>query len=73
MFKCNDCQHTFAEPLYVKERDMIDTEMGSRPITYTAELCPKCQGQRIVLEEPKKEIPVMGDDYFGDCKNCVDW
>lgn len=20
-----------------------------------------------------KEIPVVEDDYFGDCKNCVDW
>jgi hypothetical protein len=32
---------------------------------------PEPQEQEEKTEENK--IPVMGDDYFGNCTNCVDW
>lgn len=25
------------------------------------------------IGEKKDLIPVMGDDFFGNCSNCVDW
>jgi hypothetical protein len=44
--------------------------MSERPSEEIPELKPE------PTPEPTpevKEIPVMEDDYFGDCKNCVDW
>lgn len=34
----------------------------------------KIEGDEVTLVYPPDElIPVMGDDFFGNCENCVDW
>jgi len=34
----------------------------------------KINGDEVTLVYPPNElIPVMGDDFFGNCSNCVDW
>jgi hypothetical protein len=34
----------------------------------------KINDEEVVLVYPPDElIPVMGDDFFGNCTNCVDW
>jgi hypothetical protein len=34
----------------------------------------KIDNEEVVLVYPPDElIPVMGDDFFGNCNNCVDW
>jgi hypothetical protein len=34
----------------------------------------KIDNEEVVLVYPPDElIPVMGDDFFGNCTNCVDW
>lgn len=34
----------------------------------------KIEGDEVTLVYPPDElIPVMGDDFFGNCSNCVDW
>jgi hypothetical protein len=30
-------------------------------------------GEMILVYRPEDLIPVMGDDFFGNCSNCVDW
>jgi hypothetical protein len=30
-------------------------------------------GEMILVYRPEELIPVMGDDFFGNCNNCVDW
>jgi len=30
-------------------------------------------GEMILVYPPEELIPVMGDDFFGNCNNCVDW
>lgn len=65
-FKCKDCDHTFDEPEFYREREIIDYGIGKMWVTiWEGEVCPKCESNQIEENLNEDDDATEPDETLG--------
>jgi len=56
MYHCTNCETTFDEPEFIRERERIDYGIGAQWVTlFEGNVCPYCEGTEIKEVEEEEE------------------
>lgn len=66
MYKCKHCDHTFDEPEFYREREIIDYGIGKTWVTlFEGEVCPYCESDTIEEMSDEDDDVTEPDETVG--------